>query len=447
MRDRTKSFVEPGSEEPGQGGWYLVLALDAMRPFGPTERVALAGLDAVTVGRGEARRLVAGGAALRMDLDDPFLSHEHFRLARDQQTWRLIDCGSKNGTLVSGKNVDDVDLADGSVVEAGATFMVLRRAEASVAKERAAFGIATWNPDLESRLALAARVARSRLAILIRGESGTGKEVAARAIHALSGRAGPFIPVNCGALPVGIAEAELFGARRGAYTGAVDDHPGLVRAADRGTLFLDEVADLPPPAQAALLRLLQEGELRQLGANRVQKIDVRVVSATHRDLDALVAQGDFRRDLRARITGHVLGLPPLRARREDLGRLCAELLARIDETKRPERRFARDAARALFAYDWPNNVRELEHVLAAACAVTDGEIRLRHLPSELLHVRHVKAPLPSVSRGARRELLVRLLDEHAGNVSAVARALGTSRSQVRRLAEKYGIEIRAKEPD
>src|SRR6185295_15519822 len=168
-------------------------------------------------------------------------------------------------------------------------------------------------------LALLTRLAPSRLPILVRGESGSGKELAARTIHALSKRRGPLVSVNCGALPAALAEAELFGARRGAFSGAVEDRPGLVRTADGGTLFLDEIADLPLPAQAALLRFVQEGEVRSLGAHHTAKVDVRIIAATHRDLDAMISKETFRPDLVARLRGHALAMPALRERREDLG--------------------------------------------------------------------------------------------------------------------------------
>ena len=298
--------------------------------------------------------------------------------------------------------------------------------------------VRTLHAPLEAELRLLARLAPTSIPILVRGESGSGKEVATRAIHELSRRSGPFVAVNCGALPAGIAEAELFGARRGAFSGAVDDRPGLVQSAADGTLFFDEIADLPLPAQAAILRLLQEGELRPLGGQRTMQIDVRIIAATHRDLEGLVAREAFRGDLLARLRGHELRLPPLRARREDLGLVCAELLRRIDGGERAERSLQPAAARALFAYDFPGNVRELEQALRVAAARVAGEIALEDLPEA---VRAPRAPQATPAPD-RRALLVRLLEEHEGNVSAVARALGTSRSQLRRLAERFGIELR-----
>jgi DNA-binding NtrC family response regulator len=445
VADETASLVSRRDAPAGGApSWYLAVALDTERPFAAGLRVALEGSTSVSVGRGDARAVTRAGPALRVDLEDPYQSREQFRLTRDARGWRLEDAGSKNGTRLGGVRTPLAPLADGDVIEAGATLMVIRETWASAPDRQLGpdlpAALRTLHAPLEAELAVIAKLAPTSLPILVRGESGSGKELAARAVHELSGRRGPLVAVNCGSLPAAIAEAELFGARRGAFSGAVEDRPGLIQTAAGGTLFLDEIADLPLPAQAALLRLLQEGELRQLGAHRTDKIDVRVLAATHRDLDALVAREAFRGDLLARLRGHVLTLPPLRARREDLGILYAELLGTIEGRQRPERTLEPAAARALFAYDWPGNVRELEQSLRVATAQAAGEIALADLPES------VRAPRPApgarpIEGEERRALVVRLLEQHAGNLTAVARALGTSRSQLRRLAERFGIDL------
>ena len=201
----------------------------------------------------------------------------------------------------------------------------------------------------------------------------------ARAIHELSGRRGAFVGVNCGALPQALIEDELFGHRRGAFTGAVDDRPGLVRSAEGGTLFLDEIGELPAASQVAFLRVLQEREVVPLGSDRPIKVDIRLCAATLRDLDELVASGRFRRDLHARLFDLTIELPPLRERRADLGLLVRALLARIPGGAGA--RFAPAALRALVRHDWPSNIRELEKALRGAVARASGEaIELRHLP-------------------------------------------------------------------
>ena len=241
--------------------------------------------------------------------------------------------------------------------------------------------------------------------------------------------------VNCGALSPTLITSELFGVRKGAYSGAAEDRPGFVRSAHGGTLFLDEIAELPLEAQAAFLRVLQEDEVVPVGSSKAIKVDVKVVAATHRDLAGLVDRGEFREDLYARVAGHEVKLPPLHERREDLGLVLATLL---DRGGRTDAQLELDAARALFNYPWPRNVRELEHALQSALAVAgDRAISLDHLPDALQAAERAPQTLASDER------LVELLRAHGGNVSAVARALATSRSQVRRIARRLGIDVNA----
>jgi DNA-binding NtrC family response regulator len=443
MANETRSLVSrrrlSGS---ATSSWYLAVACEATRPSASGLRIALEGLAAIAVGRGDARRVTRNGDCLRLDLDDPFQSRDHFRLRRDRTHWLLEDAGSKNGTRLHGVRTTGGRIGDGDVIEAGSTFLVMRETAGAAVDREVGAGdpalLRTLHASFEAELALMARLAQTNLPILVGGESGTGKELAARTIHELSGRRGPLIAVNCGAIPAGIAEAELFGARKGAFSGAVADRTGLVQAADGGTLFLDEVAELPPPVQSALLRLVQEGEVRQMGTHRTVHVDVRVVAATHRDLVALVEREAFRGDLYGRLRGHVLALPALRDRREDLGVLCAALIGRIDGSGRA---VERAAMRALFAYDWPGNVRELEHALRFAAAHAGDEIGLDSLPEAVRAPRSDARPVARNGGGERRALIVRLLDENDGNLSAVARALGTSRSQLRRLAVRFGIDL------
>jgi sigma-54 dependent transcriptional regulator, acetoin dehydrogenase operon transcriptional activator AcoR len=264
----------------------------------------------------------------------------------------------------------------------------------------------------------------------------------ARAVHALSGRRGAYLAVNCGALPDTLVESELFGHKKGAFSGAVEDRPGLVRAADHGTLFLDEVGDLPLPSQAALLRVLQEEEVLPVGATRALPVDLRVVVATHRDLPALVKDGRFRADLYARLAGWELELPVLADRKEDLGIIIAALLARL-APGRPDIAFSQSAARALVQHEWPLNVRELEQALAAALALArDQVIDLPQLPEALRSPVQPRAnPAPLTEEDARRrEQLAALLAEHQGNISAVARAMGKARMQIQRWIKRYNLK-------
>jgi transcriptional regulator with GAF, ATPase, and Fis domain len=295
------------------------------------------------------------------------------------------------------------------------------------------------------------QVARSALPVVFSGESGTGKEILARAVHTLSGRSGAFVAVNCGALPETLVETELFGYRKGAFSGANEDRPGLVRSADQGTLFLDEIGDLPLPSQAAFLRVLQEREVLPVGGTRPIAVDVRLIAATHRDLDALVAEDRFRQDLFARISGLKVTLPPLRERREDLGLLIEALLAR---TGAPPDHGVFDAlaARALFRYDWPLNIRELERALAQAVVLAgDAPIGCEHLPDAVADALAPPSaddePLEPEAEAASgdeesrlREELTRLLREHRGNISAVARAKGKARMQIQRWCKRFRLD-------
>jgi transcriptional regulator with PAS, ATPase and Fis domain len=280
--------------------------------------------------------------------------------------------------------------------------------------------------------------------VLLLGETGTGKEVLARALHDVSGRAGELVALNCGALPANLLESTLFGCRKGAFSGAAEDRPGLVRAAHRGTLFLDEIGELSPAGQVALLRVLEVGEVLPLGETRPVAVDVRIVAATLRDLRLAAAGGNFRDDLLARLTGHVVETLPLRARREDLGLLLARLVSSGRLRWPAGVALSRAAAQLLFAHRWPHNVRELVHVFDAALVIGPerGELPVHAFEGALAAAPVVPAAPPSPASGEPDEetRLRALLAEHRGNLSAVARALATSRTQVTRLLERYTID-------
>ncbi|WP_433932932.1 sigma 54-interacting transcriptional regulator [Sorangium cellulosum] len=439
----------------GASGAHLFLVLEGHRPLAPPVRVALAGLGEIVVGRGAARSIEARTAGavhgLVVRAPDPWLSSTHARLVRVLQRWMFEDAGSKNGSSVNGVRVPRAELRDGDVIELGHTFFVFRAALPSApgapavfdasALDGAAPGLATLLPPLGRKFAQIAPIARSAISVLIEGETGTGKEVVARALHALSGRSGDFVALNCGALPRELVEGELFGHRRGAFSGATEDRVGLVRSADRGTLFLDEIGDLPASSQAALLRVLQEREVRPVGGTRAVPVDLRVLAATHRPLDQMVASGDFRADLLARLTGHRLDLPPLRDRREDLGLLAAALLRRLDPAEADRVQLHPGATRALLGYSWPGNIRELEKCLETS-VVLAGEARrveLEHLP-EAVQRASAEASRPASEDKARREELLALLREHRGNITRVADAMGKARMQIQRWLKRYGID-------
>ena len=289
------------------------------------------------------------------------------------------------------------------------------------------------------------RVSLSDYPVLVTGESGTGKELVAGAIHAESSRrAGAFVPVNCGAIPETIVESELFGHVRGAFTGAIRDKKGRFELAHQGTLFLDEVGELPLPIQAKLLRVLETQRFGRVGDEREIQVDVRIVSATNRDLRRMVRDGDFREDLFYRLCVVPLDLPPLRERREDIPLLIDHALERIArETGRAGLRVGGDALDVLRAYGWPGNVRELINALQyASVRCTGTEIGAEHLPPE---VREGTAPsrVPATPRADRRYKLTadavdRALAETGGNKAEAARRLGVGRATLYRFLDRRG---------
>ncbi|HWM85043.1 MAG TPA: sigma 54-interacting transcriptional regulator [Kofleriaceae bacterium] len=456
--ERTLSYADDRSEEERSFvAPYLVVALECERPMALPVRLSLVEVDRVAIGRGDERswrRLSEeGNPTLRIALPDGWMSSRHATLTRvSGGGWMLRDEGSKNGTFVNGRPAGETLLCDGDLVEAGSTLLLFRdRVRRSMREapdlDVTAGGAAhpallTLSFELSRALAPLARLAPAGVSIVIGGESGTGKELTARAIHDLSARPGPFVALNCGALPETLVEGELFGVKRGAFSGAAEDRLGLVRAAHRGTLFLDEIADLPPGSQVKLLRVLQEGEVTPLGATQPVAVDVRVLAASHRSLAEMVERGGFRADLYARLAGAHVALPPLRQRREDIGLLVAVLLGRLLGPGAEAVRLEREAARALFLYPWPNNIRELEQTLRAAVALASGlRIAPTHLPEA------VRGRPPAEADQRAREELVRLLAEHGGNISAVARAMGKARVQIRRWCRRFGIDPDAYRPE
>ncbi|HTM19822.1 MAG TPA: sigma 54-interacting transcriptional regulator, partial [Kofleriaceae bacterium] len=382
MSGGTVTSVSRSQERNGNAGGQpheqLILALDCERPMVAPSRHLIDGVDVVWFGRGEraaVRDVHDGLRRLVVHVPDSRMSSDHARLVRAHGQWLLQDRESKNGCLVNGEPVTRRVIDDGDVLELGRTLFLYRQAEVPAGTpddqgaDDAGGGAlpATFVTELAQRFAMLARIAATDVPVLLSGETGTGKELVARALHVASARPGELVAVNCGGLTPTLVEAELFGHRRGAFSGAVTDRVGLIRSADRGTLFLDEIGDLPEPSQATLLRTLQEREVVPVGDARPIKVDIRLCAATHRDLQAMVDQGRFRQDLYARLIGLVIDLPPLRRRREDLGILIRALLPRIAGGERA--RFTPAAARRLFAYEWPLNIRELERCLGVAVAL------------------------------------------------------------------------------
>jgi sigma-54 dependent transcriptional regulator, acetoin dehydrogenase operon transcriptional activator AcoR len=379
----------------------------------------------------------------------------------------LRDLGSTNGTLVDGCRVREARLEHGQEVRVGDAILkfVAEGAEAmggyrldgtmiGAARRRAReVEDLVGGFQMDRIAAEIERIAKSPLSVVLLGESGTGKEVVARAVHRASGRRGQFRAVNCAAIPQNLLESELFGYKKGAFSGADRDKPGLMRAADGGTLLLDEIGDMPLEAQAKLLRVLQSKEVYPVGSTSPEPVDVRVVCATHRDLIRLQVEGRFRQDLFARLNEYQLSLPPLRDRKEDVYVLLRTFLTRHGRAElRPSFRFMT----ALLHYDWPYNVRELEACVKRAVALADAPVVDAPLLPEPIRdamADYGRAPAPPgpqpvhpsdapiapapPTEAALREMLLR----HQGNVAAVGRELGKARMQIHRWMQKYGIDI------
>jgi two-component system NtrC family response regulator len=298
-------------------------------------------------------------------------------------------------------------------------------------------------------LDLASRAAQSDATVLIRGETGTGKELLARAIHQNSRRRQQaFITINCGAIPRDLLESELFGYRKGSFTGAVGNKPGKVEMADGGTLFLDEIGELPTELQVKLLRLLQEGELDKVGASQASKVDVRVIAATHRNLRSMIDDGGFRQDLYYRLAVITLELPPLRERADDIPELVQNLFLKIKARQgRPDLRLNASLLPYFCGYSWPGNVRELENVVERLIVLTTGdEITLADLPDFLraqrpvLEALNLALPPHGISlEGVEKELILRALEKFDWNQTQAARYLDISRRTLIYRIEKFGL--------
>ncbi len=385
------------------------------------------------------------------------VSRRHAELRFERGRWLAVDLESRNGTLVDGHAITEEELEPLAELRVGDCILKLVDHDARElahyridgallggARRRATQSTALIGGLQMDRIAEdIERAAPTSLSVLLLGESGTGKEVAARDLHRLSKRRGAFCAVNCAALPGNLIESELFGYKKGAFSGADRDKAGLFKTADGGTLLLDEIGDMPAVAQAKLLRVLQSKEVQPLGATSPEPIDVRVVAATHRDLRKLQLEGTFRPDLFARLNELSIELPPLRERKEDVYLLVRTFLARHG---RPDLRVSFPFMAALLHYDWPYNVRELEAAIKRAAALATGStLDEEHLPpsvraaiEDYASVRVDSAP---TAEAPTAEALRELLSRHAGNVAAVGRELGKARMQVHRWLKRYGIVV------
>lgn len=330
-------------------------------------------------------------------------------------------------------------------VERALAVGVAAGAGATVGGDEWRSAIITRNPAMENVLAKARLVAANDASVLIYGESGTGKELLAQAIHNASARRDrAFVAINCGAMPEQLLESELFGHVKGAFTGAVRDNKGLFQTADKGTLFLDEIGDMPLPLQVKLLRVLQERQVRPVGANQSIEVDVRVISATHRDIEAEMTAGRFREDLYYRLNVVALKLPPLTERREDIPLLANYFLAALAKKyNKTINSIAPEALELLISATWPGNVRQLYNVIEQSAALCNTAL----IPAALVQqaIQHQQSEFASFEQARKqfeRDYLTRLLKITAGNVSQAAKLAQRNRTEFYKLLQRHELDPR-----
>ena len=387
-------------------------------------------------------------------LHDPRVSSRHARVSRSRNgTFEVTDLGSKNGTSVEGHLISGpTKIGDGTLLFVGGHALVIRDlAEDALAPiheelDQPLGPVATLSASMATQLRRLRLLARAGKEILLSGETGVGKEVYAHAAHRASGRPGRFVALNCAAIPTDLVESELFGFVRGAHSQAEASKPGLIENAEQGTLFLDEIGDMPGPAQAKLLRFLQEHEYVPLGAREARRMDVRIIAATSSLAPGAQAHG-LRRDLLARFGAEPVVLPPLRERREDMGALVRHFLGlQGGQMGGPFRPLETGAFLALCLHDWPQNVRELENAIREALLLSEGkpELRLVDLPRAVRERVQVDA-CPARRRSPRarpdKAEIEALLARHQGNVAEVARELDRQWAVVWRWITKSGLDV------
>ncbi len=381
------------------------------------------------------------GTAADVDvrIDDPCMSRRHCVIEPREDLVTVRDLASTNGTLVNGVRVPHAELRPGVVLTLGTTRLRVAmdtKVDAEIVGE---------SLPMQRLRADIAKLAAVPLPVLILGETGTGKELVARALHDQSGRRGGFVPVNCGSLPKDLIESEMFGHERGAFTGATARRPGLFQAADNGTLFLDEIGELPLALQTRLLRALESGVVRPVGATREHVVNVRVVAATHVDLDRAVELGRFRRDLLFRLNAGQIHTPPLRSRRSDIPLLVERILQ--DEAAMGHRcRISGDAMAALMEHSWPGNVRELKNVLRRAAALGQCVLRgedLRFGDGALPGADDAVQISGQTMEQIEKEVLARTVRRCNGNQRAASVELAMPRSTLNDKLRRYGIEPQA----
>ncbi len=384
-------------------------------------------------------------------VNDPMVSRFHCRLVREEGGWKVRDTGSLNGTKVDGVRIRDCDLPADGVLSVGDSLVRVRAGEATTQEFVSlvpAFGaIAGTSLTMRKLFGLLEKVATSDINVLIEGESGTGKELVATEIVQRGARADKaFVIVDCGAISPNLVESELFGHVRGAFTGADRDRIGAFEAADGGTVFLDEIGELPIELQPKLLRALEAREIRRVGETRARKVNVRVVSATNRDLEREVNRSRFREDLYFRLAVLQVRVPPLRERLEDLLILIRVFLSALGVPDQ-ERLFPPQVLQEMSKHDWPGNVRELRNYVERSVVLQSATLNLRRAnpssPALTSGAVDIRIPFKIAKDGAvdtfERGYLAALLESCGGNMSKAARTAGMDRMYLHRLVQKHGL--------
>ncbi|QRO00486.1 sigma 54-interacting transcriptional regulator [Archangium violaceum] len=403
--------------------------------------------DSFTVGKDPSCDLV---------IEDPFISGRHLKVTRRDGHFHVVDTNSTNGTWMGSVRIFEVQVGLPSTLRVGETDLILEPVTAA-RKELSFHGIIGNDPSVRQLTELIERVAPSSAAVAILGESGTGKELVARALHECSQRADrPFIPVNCAAISKELIESELFGHEKGSFTGAANAHKGAFEEADGGTLFLDEIGELPLDLQAKLLRALENGEIKRVGAGRPMHVDVRVVAATNRDLLTAAREGRFREDLYYRLCVVPLHLPPLRSRRGDMLAL-AEHFLRIYSPRGQTVRLTPAAVQRLQQHAWPGNIRELRNVVHRALLLRKGaSIDATDLTFDQEVNRETGVSVPELPPGMtleqmlfklERQIVEAALRRYGNNRERVARELGVARSTLFKRLKEWGLTKQEEESE
>jgi len=421
--------------------------------------VVIEGPDQGRAVRIEAAPLIVGtGADSSLVLRDDRVSERHLSLKADAGRFTVVDLESTNGTLYEGSRVGMVTVPVGATFKVGRSFLRILPIRAAMEVEpssRREFGdLVGESLALREVFALLELAARSDVTVLLEGETGTGKELAARGLHEEGPRRkGPFVAVDCGALPENLLESELFGHVRGAFTGASAERKGAFARADGGTIFLDELAAISPAVQARLLRVVEERRFLPVGSDRERSVDVRIVGAAREDLEAKVAEGSFRPDLYYRLSVVRVVIPPLRLRREDIAPIVSRLLARRGIAPGP---IQGTNYHQLYTHDWPGNVRQLRNVIERAIALSPGaqsfaELRLalaEPAASGELLVRtdlHYTEAKEVVLHAFERRYLREIFERAGRNISAASRESGLDRKHLRTLLLRHGLIVREAE--